>query len=136
MFHFYPHKNNICLGQRKTGTKTTIPELSVLSELQDCIITTDATETQTAIAEKIIEKEADYIVAIKDNQKTLWEENVITSPSIIWEATPVRVPPASVDIATPVISGDNNTSGMAVILSDLFFLTCAKTILSCPGIGM
>ncbi|OAV64158.1 Transposase [Bacteroidales bacterium Barb4] len=50
---------------------------------QDCIIMTDATKTQTAIAEKIVEKEADYILVIKDNQKTLREEKVITFPVLL-----------------------------------------------------
>jgi predicted transposase YbfD/YdcC len=38
------------------------------------IVTIDAMRTQTSIVEKIIEKEADYILNVKDNQKTLREE--------------------------------------------------------------
>ncbi|GHT17751.1 hypothetical protein FACS189429_2550 [Bacteroidia bacterium] len=55
--------NNICLGQRKTEVKsneiTAIPELLKLLEIKSSIITIDAMGTQTAIAAKIIEKEAD-----------------------------------------------------------------------------
>jgi predicted transposase YbfD/YdcC len=37
-------------------------------------ITIDAMGTQTAIAEKIIDKGADYILTVKENQKSLSEE--------------------------------------------------------------
>jgi predicted transposase YbfD/YdcC len=43
-------------------------------ELKGCIITIDAMGTQKAIAEKIIKKEADYILALKGNQGTLHED--------------------------------------------------------------
>ena len=62
----------------KTETKsneiTAIPQILDLLEIKGCIITIDAMGTQKAIAAKIIEKEADYILAVKDNQKTLREE--------------------------------------------------------------
>jgi predicted transposase YbfD/YdcC len=78
LVHAWSVENNICLGQRKTATKsneiTAIPELLELLELKGSIITIDAIGTQTAIAAKIIENEADYILAVKDNQKTLREE--------------------------------------------------------------
>ena len=38
------------------------------------IITIDAMGTQTDIAEKIIKNDADYILAVKENQKQLLEE--------------------------------------------------------------
>jgi predicted transposase YbfD/YdcC len=65
LVHAWSVENNICLGQRKTETKsneiTAIPELLDLLEVKGSIITIDAMGTQTAIAEKIIAKEADYI---------------------------------------------------------------------------
>jgi predicted transposase YbfD/YdcC len=76
--HAWSVENNICLGQLKTAEKsneiTAIPELLDLLEIKGSIITIDAMGTQTAIAAKIIEKEADYILSVKDNQKTLREE--------------------------------------------------------------
>jgi predicted transposase YbfD/YdcC len=78
LVHAWSVENNICLGQLKTETKsneiTAIPEILDLLEIRGCIITIDAMGTQKAIAEKMIEKEADYILAVKDNQKTLRRE--------------------------------------------------------------
>jgi predicted transposase YbfD/YdcC len=78
LVHAWSVENNICLGQLKTETKsneiTAIPQILDLLEIKGCIITIDAMGTQKAIAAKIIEKEADYILAVKDNQKTLREE--------------------------------------------------------------
>jgi len=73
LVHAWCVKNNLCLGQRKTATKsneiTAIPELLDLLEIKGSIITIDAMGTQTAIAKKIIEKEADYILAVKITKK-------------------------------------------------------------------
>ena len=78
MVHAWSVENNICLGQIKTKDKsneiTVIPEILELLDIKGSIITIDAMGTQTAIAKKIIEKEADYILAVKGNQKTLLEE--------------------------------------------------------------
>jgi len=78
LVHAWSVENNICLGQLKTADKsneiTAIPELLDLLDIKGSIITIDAMGTQTAIAKKIIQKEADYILAVKDNQKTLREE--------------------------------------------------------------
>lgn len=42
--------------------------------IQENIITIDAMGTQTDIAETIIKNDADYILAVKENQKQLLEE--------------------------------------------------------------
>lgn len=61
------------LGQIKTEEKsneiTAIPMLLELLEIKGCVVTIDAMGCQTSIAEKIIEKQADYVLAVKDNQK-------------------------------------------------------------------
>jgi predicted transposase YbfD/YdcC len=71
-------ENGICLGQMTCGEKTNeitvIPQILDLIEIKGSIITIDAMGTQTAIAEKIIEKEGDYILAVKGNQGCLEEE--------------------------------------------------------------
>lgn len=68
----------LTLGQVKVDDKsneiTAIPELLKLLELQGCIVTIDTMGTQKAIAEQIIEKEADYLLALKGNQGTLHED--------------------------------------------------------------
>jgi predicted transposase YbfD/YdcC len=71
-------EHGLCLGQLRTETKsneiTAIPRLLELLEIKGCIITIDAMGTQHAIAEQIIKKEADYILAVKGNQQELMEQ--------------------------------------------------------------
>jgi predicted transposase YbfD/YdcC len=78
LVHAWSVENKICLGQWKTDSKsneiTAIPEILDLLEIEGNIVTIDAMGTQTAIAKKIIDKKADYILAVKDNQKSLREE--------------------------------------------------------------
>ncbi len=68
-------ENGISLGQIKTSEKsneiTAIPELIKCLELNDCIVTIDAMGCQTKIADVIIGKGADYILALKGNQSNL-----------------------------------------------------------------
>lgn len=65
------------LGQVKTEAKsneiTAIPTLLEMLEIKGCIVTIDAMGCQTDIAAKIVEKQADYVLAVKDNQKLLHE---------------------------------------------------------------
>jgi DDE_Tnp_1-associated/Transposase DDE domain len=65
----------LSLGQvacaEKSNEITAIPELLTLVDIQGAIITIDAMGTQKAIAEQIIESEADYVLALKGNQETL-----------------------------------------------------------------
>jgi len=67
--------NKISLGQvavaEKSNEITAIPELLGLLELQGAVVTIDAMGCQTEIAEKIVEKQADYVLAVKGNQPTL-----------------------------------------------------------------
>jgi hypothetical protein len=50
-----------------------IPRLLDLICIKNCIITIDTMGCQTAIAKKIRDNEADYILQVKGNQKTLLE---------------------------------------------------------------
>jgi len=71
-------ENGMVLGQVKTNEKsneiTAIPELLDLLTVKNCIITIDAMGTQTKIAEKIIKKQADYVLALKGNQGNLHKD--------------------------------------------------------------
>ena len=71
-------ENGICLGQMECGEKTneitTIPQILDLLDIKKTVITIDAMGTQRAIVQKIIEKEGDYILAVKGNQGSLEEE--------------------------------------------------------------
>jgi len=72
--------NSLILGQLKTSEKsneiTAIPELLDLLFVKDCIITIDAMGCQRDIAEKIIDKKADYVLAVKGNQPSLMQDIV------------------------------------------------------------
>jgi len=69
--------NELVLGQYKVDEKsneiTAIPSLLDVLSIKGCVVTIDAMGCQTKIAEKIIEKQADYILAVKENQGVLLE---------------------------------------------------------------
>lgn len=64
--------NRLILGQLKTSEKsneiTAIPELLKMIDIKGCTVTIDAMGTQKEIAELIVQKEADYVLALKGNQ--------------------------------------------------------------------
>ena len=70
--------NRLVLGQVKVDEKsneiTAIPELLQMLEISGCIVTTDALGCQTEIAETIVDQEADYVLALKENQGRLYED--------------------------------------------------------------
>jgi predicted transposase YbfD/YdcC len=78
----------LSLGQvacaEKSNEITAIPELLRLVDIKGAIITIDAMGTQKAIAEQIIEGEADYVLALKGNQETL-HQAVIDHINEQWE---------------------------------------------------
>jgi len=67
--------NALVLGQLTTEEKsneiTAIPELLDRLVIENCLITIDAMGCQKKIAAKIIERKADYLLAVKDNQPSL-----------------------------------------------------------------
>lgn len=72
--------NRMVLGQKKVADKsneiTAVPELLAQLDLSNCVVTVDALNTQTAIAKQIIEAQSDYILPVKANQGTLYEDIV------------------------------------------------------------
>jgi predicted transposase YbfD/YdcC len=68
--------NNLILGQVKTAQKsneiTAIPELLKVLDIDGCTVTIDAMGCQTKIVKAIIDKNADYVLAVKENQKELY----------------------------------------------------------------
>ena len=58
----------------KSNEITAIPELLKVLELKGCIVTIDAMGCQKEIVSTIVEKEADYVIAVKKNQPTLYED--------------------------------------------------------------
>jgi predicted transposase YbfD/YdcC len=69
--------NGLVLAQLATEAKsneiTAIPKVLEMLELKGCIVTIDAMGCQKAIAEKIVERGGDYVLALKGNQSTLAE---------------------------------------------------------------
>ncbi len=80
MVSAWANKNNLVLGQVKVSDKsneiTAIPKLLKLLDLEGCIITIDAMGTQKEIAKAIVDKKADYVLALKGNQGNLHDEVV------------------------------------------------------------
>ena len=70
-------KNSMVLGQVKVEQKsneiTAIPELLDLIAIEGCIVTIDAMGCQEGIAKKIIDGGADYVLAVKRNNRNLYK---------------------------------------------------------------
>jgi predicted transposase YbfD/YdcC len=68
----------LVLGQvavaEKSNEITAIPALLTILELAGCIVTIDAMGTQKEMAKTIVEQEADYVLALKGNQGTLYAD--------------------------------------------------------------
>jgi predicted transposase YbfD/YdcC len=68
-------ESGLVVGQVATAAKsneiTAIPALLKLLALKGATVTIDAMGCQTAIASQIVEQEADYVLALKDNQERL-----------------------------------------------------------------
>lgn len=68
-------EDGICFGQNTVKEKENeiiaIPELLDTLQIKGYVVTIDAMGTQTKIAEKIIKKKADYVLAVKGNQEIL-----------------------------------------------------------------
>lgn len=78
MVSAWAHQNHMVLGQVKTSEKsneiTAIPKLLEVLAIKGCIITIDAMGCQTEIAKQIVEKQGDYILAVKGNQGHLEDD--------------------------------------------------------------
>lgn len=70
-------EDGISLGQIKTDEKsneiTAIPKMLETLDIKGAVVTIDAMGCQVEIAEKVIEREANYLLALKKNQPSLYE---------------------------------------------------------------
>ena len=70
--------NRLVLGQQQVSDKsneiTAIPMLLDLLVIKGCLVTIDAMGCQIKIAEKIVDKGADYLLAVKENQEFLLDD--------------------------------------------------------------
>jgi len=78
MVSAFVQSNRLVLGQLATETKsneiTAIPRLLGLLDINGATVTIDAMGTQREIVKEIVEGGADYILTLKENQKTMCDE--------------------------------------------------------------
>lgn len=78
MISAWSSRQRIVLGQTKVAEKsneiTAIPQLLDLLTIKGATVTIDAMGCQKEIAAKIIDKQADYVLALKGNQGTLRDD--------------------------------------------------------------
>ena len=78
MVNVWATSNGLALGQTMVAEKsneiTAIPKLLQLLDLSGCIVTIDAMGCQKEIAREIIDAQADYLLAVKENQHQLYED--------------------------------------------------------------
>jgi predicted transposase YbfD/YdcC len=71
-------QNRLVLGQVKVDDKsneiTAIPALLALLDLQGCLVTIDAMGCQKAMARQIMAQGGDYLLALKENQPSLYSD--------------------------------------------------------------
>jgi predicted transposase YbfD/YdcC len=69
--------NGLVLGQRRVDGEsneiTAVPQLLDALEIAGCTVTLDAIHCQTETVETIVDKEADYVLPVKENQPRLLE---------------------------------------------------------------
>jgi predicted transposase YbfD/YdcC len=78
MVSAWSSSNEMVLTQQKVDDKsneiTAIPEVLQMLYLKGCLVTIDAMGCQKTIAKAITDKEADYILAVKENQGRLLDD--------------------------------------------------------------
>jgi predicted transposase YbfD/YdcC len=87
--------NRMVLGQLNVAEKsneiTAIPELIDALDLADCIVTIDALGCQKEIAKRIIEKKAEYVLAVKGNQGHLYDDITQVFATLLSQNVPTNV---------------------------------------------
>jgi predicted transposase YbfD/YdcC len=70
--------NRLVLGQRKVEDNsneiTAVPDLLRLLDVMNCVVTLDAMGCQKEIAQTILDRKADYVLAVKQNQGQLYDD--------------------------------------------------------------
>ena len=78
MVSAFAARQRLVLGQIKVADKSNeivaIPKLLDMLAIEGAIVTIDAMGCQREIAQKIVDKRADYVLALKGNQGTLRED--------------------------------------------------------------
>lgn len=78
MVSAFAARQRLVLGQVKVDEKSNeivaIPQLLEMLDIEGAVVTLDAMGCQRAIAQTILDKKADYVLALKGNQGTLQED--------------------------------------------------------------
>jgi predicted transposase YbfD/YdcC len=78
MVSAWANANQVVLGQVKVDDKsneiTAIPELLRMLVIRGCIVTVDSMGCQVEVAQACVDQEADYVLALKENQPHLYED--------------------------------------------------------------
>lgn len=113
----YLSSSNIVMGQVATDAKsneiTAIPLLLDSIDVSGCIVSIDAMGCQKKIAQKIVDRNADYLLAVKDNQAELHEQ--------VRRQFELRLPTTT--NTTKEVNGGRIETRTATLLTDLSRLT-------------
>ena len=75
MVSAWANRKQLVLGQyaveEKSNEITAVPALLEMLDIENCVVTADAMSCQKEIAKKLIDKKADYVIGLKDNQPNL-----------------------------------------------------------------
>jgi predicted transposase YbfD/YdcC len=71
-------ENNVVLGQLRIAEKeneiVAVPQLLEQLDVAGCLVTTDAMSCQVKTAQRILDRQGDYLLALKENQPGLYED--------------------------------------------------------------
>jgi predicted transposase YbfD/YdcC len=71
-------ENNVVLGQLRIAEKdneiVAVPELLEQLDVAGCLVTTDAMSCQVKTAQRILDRQGDYLLALKENQPALYSD--------------------------------------------------------------
>jgi predicted transposase YbfD/YdcC len=118
MVNAWAVEQSLVLGQRKvdgdSNEITALPELLALLALDGRIVTADAMHCQKATAQIILDRGGDYVLALKANQRALFDD------VRLWLDDPATVP----DDACQTVDGDHGRieTRRALVVHDVAWL--------------
>ena len=114
-------EDGLVLGQQAVAEKSNeidaIPELLALLDVRGTTVTIDAMGCQRAIASTIVDREAHYVLAVKDNQPTLRHDISQFFADAERTDRPVDDPAPAVDTANEVDAGHGRVEERSCRLS-------------------
>jgi predicted transposase YbfD/YdcC len=113
MVNAWDHANGLVLGQFAVDDKSNeigaVPALIELLDLKGCVVSLDAMHCQKQTAAAILEAKADYLLAVKQNQKSLHDDiklffDEAIDPPSAGDGEPM---PGLLTLDTPTVDGDH-----------------------------